>query len=161
MNRKAAKLILTALLITVLLVPTSALAAAESFTASVKFPIDILVFVPCANGGAGEEVQLTGSLHDVFHMTFTSNGSVIVSASDNPQGVSGYGLTTGAKYQGTGITHFKFGIQKGSEDTFVNNFRIIGQGSGNNYLLHENLHITVNANGMLTAYHDNFSIECQ
>jgi len=165
MFRKGLKFKLSVLVITMLMVallgPGSAFAAAETFTSSLDFPLDILVYVSCANGGAGEEVQLTGSLHDVFHVTFTSNGRSSISVSDNPQGVSGYGLTTGVQYQGTGITRFSSGIQIGSEDTFVNNFRIIGQGTDNNYLVHENFHITVNANGTLTAYHDNFSIECR
>jgi hypothetical protein len=43
----------------------------------------------------------------------------------------------------------------------VNNFRIIGQGPGNNYLVHEVFHVTINANGEVTAYVDNFSIECK
>lgn len=156
-----ASILVIVMLMVALLAPGSASAAATTFTSSQDFPIDIVVFVPCANGGAGEELQLTGSLHDVFHTTFTSNGGVIVSVSDNPQEVSGYGLTTGARYQGTGITRFSFSILIGSQDTFVNNFRIIGQGTGNNYLVHENLHITVNADGTLTAYYDNFSVECK
>ncbi|MBI4420235.1 MAG: hypothetical protein HY560_05360, partial [Gemmatimonadetes bacterium] len=45
--------------------------------------------------------------------------------------------------------------------TYVNNFRIIGEGSGNNLLVHATSHITVNANGELTAVVDNFSVECR
>jgi hypothetical protein len=43
----------------------------------------------------------------------------------------------------------------------VNNFRIIGQGPGNNYLVHETEHIIFNANGTLTVFHDNFSAACR
>jgi len=154
-------LLVVVLLFVALVGPTPALAAAETFTVSQKFPIEILVFVPCANGGAGEEVLLTGNLHDVFHVTFTPSGSFRIAFSDNPQGVSGFGLTTAAKYQGTGITRDIFGGRVGFEETFVNNFRIIGQGPGNNFLVHENLHITVNANGTLTVFRDNFSVECK
>ena len=46
-------------------------------------------------------------------------------------------------------------------ETFVNNFRIIGQGPGNNFLLHEDFHITVNANGDVITSHDNFSADCK
>ena len=154
-------LLVAVLLLVTLLSPTPALAAAETFTVSQSFPIEVLVFVPCANGGAGEEVLLTGNLHDVFHVTFTSSGSFRLSFSDNPQGVSGFGFSTGDKYQGTGITRDNFGGRVGFEETFVNNFRIIGQGPGNNFLVHENFHITVNANGTVTAIHDNFSVECK
>ena len=163
--RKGLTLKLTLLVIVMLMVallgPASALAAADSFTVSQKFPIDILVFIPCANGGAGEDVELTGYLHDLFHVTFTPSGGFRLSVVDNPQGISGTGFTTGAKYQGTGITRDNFGGRVGSEETFVNNFRIIGQGPGNNFLVHENLHITVNANGTLTVFRDNFSVECK
>src|SRR5437870_11727085 len=47
------------------------------------------------------------------------------------------------------------------EETFVNNFRIIGQARGNNFLIHENFHITINANGRVTAFVDNFSVDCR
>jgi hypothetical protein len=43
----------------------------------------------------------------------------------------------------------------------VNNFRIIGQGTGNNFLVHETFHITVNADGTMTASVDNFSVDCK
>ena len=148
-------------LVVALIVPTFVSARAETFTVSQKFPVEILVFVPCANGGAGEEVLLSGNIHDVFHVTFTPSGSFRISGSDNPQGVSGIGLTTGAKYQGTGITRFNFGGRVGFEETDVNNFRIIGQGPGNNFLIHENFHVTINANGTVTSFHDNFSVECK
>lgn len=45
--------------------------------------------------------------------------------------------------------------------TFVNNFRVIGQGRDNNLSVHENPHMTVNPNGALTSFVDNFSLTCQ
>jgi hypothetical protein len=68
------------------------------------------------------------------------------------------------KYQATGVTqdYFKGAFNNGQfNQTFVNNFRIIGQGPGNNFLVHENFHLTINANGEVTATHDNFSVECK
>lgn len=159
--RFPSSLLIVVLLLAAFMSPGRALAAADTFTANTTFPIDIVVFVPCANGGAGEDVHLMGMLHDVFHVTFTSSGTFRVSVSDNPQGVSGVGLTTGAKYQGTGITQTNFGGRFGFEETFVNNFRIVGQGPGNNFLVHENFHITVNANGSVISIHDNFSVQCK
>ena len=163
--RKGLSLKFTMLVIVVMLAallgPTAASAAADSFTVSSSFPIDILVFVPCAAGGAGEAVELTGNLHDLFHVTFTPSGGFRLSVVDNPQGISGFGFSTGAKYQGTGITRDNFGGRIGFEETFINNFRIIGQGAGNNFLVHENFHITVNANGTITSFYDNFSVECK
>jgi hypothetical protein len=38
---------------------------------------------------------------------------------------------------------------------------MIGQGPGNNFLVHETLHITMAADGTVTVMHDNFSIDCK
>ena len=154
-------LVTVVMLLAAILGPTSALAAADSFTVSQKFPFDFVVFIPCAAGGAGEDVELTGNLHDLFSITFDGNGGFHLTQLDNPQGISGYGSTTGVKYQATGETRDSFNGMVGFEETYVNNFKIIGMGTGNNYLIHENYHITVNANGTLTAYIDNFSAECR
>jgi hypothetical protein len=79
-----------------------------------------------------------------------------------PQGISGLGQTTGAKYQATGETEFQTNAKAVPfETSFVNNFKIIGQGPGNNLLIHENMHLTVNANGTVTAVIDNTSVECR
>ncbi len=43
----------------------------------------------------------------------------------------------------------------------MNNFRIIGQGEGNNFLIHVNGHFTVNANGEVTVANVNFSADCR
>ena len=76
----------------------------------------------------------------------------------------GTGETTGLKYQATGITQqsFSSSLQNGQANfTFVNNFRIIGQGPGNNYLVHETMHFTINADGTLTVSFDNLTVDCK
>lgn len=142
---------------------SSAAASATSFTSSEKIPIELAVFIPCANGGAGEDVLLTGSLHILS--SFTINGNIVRGKSHfQPQGISGTGLSTGDKYQATGVTQddFKGSFINGQfQQSFINNFRIIGQGPGNNYLVHTNFHVTVNANGVLTTVVDNFSADCK
>lgn len=125
--------------------------------------ISISAFIPCADGGAGEVVDLNGPLHTLI--SFTINGN---NASGyfhfQPQGITGTGETTGLKYQATGITQqsFKSSLQNGQANfTFVNNFRIIGQGPGNNYLVHETMHLTINADGTLTVSFDNLTVDCK
>src|SRR6266513_3183805 len=118
--------------------------------------INLTVFVPCAAGGAGELVDLSGPLHTLI--TFTINGNnVSGTAHFQPQGLSGTGETTGDKYQATGVTKassFKGSFQNGQfTQTYVNNFRIIGSGSGNNFIVNEVLHVTFNANGTVTVFH--------
>ena len=94
--------------------------------------INLAVFVPCANGGVGELVDLNGPLHILT--TFTINGNKVSGKTHfQPQGISGVGLDSGDKYQATGVTqdYFKGAFNNGQfNQTFVNNFRIIGQGPG-------------------------------
>ena len=125
--------------------------------------VNLTVFVPCADGGAGEIVNLSGSLHTLIALTINGN-NVSGYFHFQPQGISGIGETTGDDYQGTGVTEetFRNSLQNGqANSTFVNNFRIIGQGPGNNFLVHETLHLTINADGTLTVSHDNLSIDCK
>jgi hypothetical protein len=106
------------------------------------------VFVPCANGGAGELIVGTGGeLHILITLTVNGNN---VSGKDHAQPQAGtlVGSITGDTYHATGVTqdHFKFSLQDGqSSFTFVNNFRMIAPRTGNNFLVHETFHITVNA----------------
>ncbi|HYJ64423.1 MAG TPA: hypothetical protein VEV62_11805 [Parafilimonas sp.] len=138
-------------------------AKAEVSTSNEKIPADLLIFIPCANGGAGEYVELSGFLHATTHVTVTGN-NFHVKYHTQPQGISGVGQTTGDKYQATGVTQEQYGgsfVNGQYEDTYVNNFKIIGQGTGNNYLIHESLHVTINANGTVTTLIDNFTADCK
>jgi hypothetical protein len=119
------------------------------------------VFIPCAAGGAGELVVFTGQLHILMAFTANGAGGFHMKYHYQPQGLTGIGLTTGLKYQATGETQEETNINAGVQDTFVNNFKIIGQGPGNNYLVHENTHITIDANGNVTASVDNLSVDCK
>ena len=136
-------------------------AKADTFTDNFTEPIDIFVYVPCAASGAGEFVELTGTLHVLFVTTIDDKGGFHSKYHFQPQGISGTGFTTGDKYQGTGVTQGTFNGKVGVEFTDVNNFKIIGQGPGNNFLIHENLHLTVTANGEVTAFVDNFRVTCK
>jgi hypothetical protein len=90
-----------------------------------KTDINLTVFVPCAAGGAGEVVDLSGPLHTLISSTVNGN-NVSGYFHFQPQGLSGTGETTGDKYQATGVTEqsFKTSLQNGQANlTFVNNFR--------------------------------------
>jgi hypothetical protein len=135
--------------------------AQAAVTVNISVPIDTLqptVSIPCT----GDTIALTGDLHIL--MAFTINGNHVWGKEQfQPQGVSGTDLTTGAAYRGTGVTQDDFSaslINGQFQATSVNNFRIIGEGSASSYLVHENTHITINANGTVTANIDNLNISC-
>jgi hypothetical protein len=138
-----------------------AYARASTFTDSERIPVDSEQFVPCAAGGEGEVVQWTGETQNVFHLTFDSAGGVHLKLHVNGKGISGTGLTTGDKYQVTGAVNIEFNSKVGLEQTIGINFHIIGPGKGNNFLLHELLHVTVNPDGTVTADVSNFRSECK
>lgn len=158
--RNPRHLVLLALLASALTIVTAAAARAE-VTENVKVPLDIAVYIPCADGGAGELVTLSGNLHVLIRFTQSKRGGIHAGSHFQPQGITGVGETTGDTYRGTGVTQDQFNATVGVEETFVNNFRIIGQGPGNNFLLHSVFHITINANGTLTTLVDRFSVDCR
>jgi len=156
---------LAALAVVALGVLTSVTAAQAGNTTvtNLTFPVDLVEFVPCAAGGAGEVVELTGEIHEVARTTINGN-HFSMTFHDNLQGLSGTGLTTGDKYQGTGSATLSFNgnFNNGqSEDTFAGSFDLIGQGPGNNLVFHEVQHITVNANGNVTVSFDRSSLDCR
>ena len=150
---------------TMMLVSLAALAilvapANAAVTVNDSTPVNLSVFVPCAAGGAGEIVDLSGNLHTLISETINGN-NVSGVMHFQPQGVSGTGETTGLKYQATGVTStsFKQSFQNGQATmTFINRFDIVGQGPGNNFSVHETAHITFNADGTVTVSFDNFTI---
>ena len=162
LTRKAVGLGLT-ILFALSLMPTASAGGADTLTTNDFVPFTLAVFVPCANDGSGEIVLASGTLHVQNHITINDNRATI-KEHFQPQGIGGVGLTTGDTYRATGETQQiqTVSANNGSfEATFVNNFKIIGQGPGNNFLVHENFHVTVNANGDVTTTVDNISTECQ
>jgi len=128
---------------------------------NVSIPFGLAPFVPCANGGLGEVILMSGNLHILINVTTDAAGGFHVKQHFQPQGLTGTGLVTGAKYQGTGVTQSSQNMTAGQTYTFINNFRMIGQGKGNNLLVHQNFHQTINANGEVTSLHNNSSVECR
>jgi hypothetical protein len=161
MSRRLLSIVLLTFALVALAPPAHSRAAADTFTISQSFPIDLYVYVPCAAGGAGETIYVSGSLHDLLSVTLDASGGYRVKVLDNPQGMSGSGLTTGDKYRATGMTTSMSSGKVGATSTYVNRFIMIGQNTGNNLLVRETSHYTVNANGELTASFDNLSVDCK
>ena len=137
--------------------------AAFVFSENFVVQIDDNVWLPCANGGNGEIVHLSGPLHVLITGTFTDNTGR-VHYQFQSAGISGIGSVTGDKYI---ITSLSEETRNGSFTngqfivTAIENFRIIGPGKGNNYNGHGTFHFTYNANGEETASFDNFTADCK
>ncbi len=150
MTRRLRYLILALSLAVLIAAAGTAGAATTSFIS----PIDILV------NGCGTTIHLTGSLHNVGTLTGNSGGGLLLSFVTNPQGVTGVD-TNGVSYQGTGVTTFTATFNGAATLTFVNNFRLISQGTTPDLLVMEVLHVAVDANGVIAAAFDRPSVTCR
>ena len=136
-----------------------AVTSASARAVTERVPFD---FVLAPEEGCGEAIQLSGTLLTEFSFTETSGGNVEIGFHFSPQGITGVGLTSGATYPATGETLGTTTIRAsgGISDTFVNNFKIIGEGSAPNFLETDVIHLTVNENGVVTATVDQSMIRC-
>jgi len=134
---------------------------AQAATVHQVVPVSFTTFVSCANGGAGESVTLSGDLHEMVHYTSDNANGIHVKVQINYQGISGVGATTGLKYQAFGMTTDEYNSHIGYEETTIGNFIVIGEGPNNDVLVHVNAHITILADGTVTSFVDNESVECK
>jgi hypothetical protein len=125
-----------------------------------KVPTGWLQIIPCS----GDEVLLEGRLHIVITETVDKNGGLHLKGHFQPMDLKGEviaGPNEGAKYNATGVTQDNWNIKKGQTITYINRYRMIGQGKAPNFSVHETWHITINANGELTADVLNVKITCK
>lgn len=99
-------------------------------------------------------VGTDGRLHFVYHVVTKGEG-VVVQSPSTPS-------TVGTKYIYSDMHENEInGLTPPFEITDVYDTRVIGPGPNNNFLFHFNVHITVDANGTLSASQDNPVLKCQ
>lgn len=146
------------------LVASAAQAEATTTRRVFSYPVDFTTFVPCLNGGAGEWIALTGSAQFVYVSTTDPTGAQHIEELTINQQISGVGLTSGDVYRLAGVHRSGFNARYGGspgEFDVINAFHLIRVGGGAVLAIHETSHVTVNANGELTAHVENFSIVCE
>jgi hypothetical protein len=120
---------------------------------STTMPIDFIRSNDCT----GEQVELSGTIHLVSQTQ--RDGSIV--GHFNYQNVRGVGLTSGTTYRASTIDTFRLKAPFPSDITSVSSFHLISQGTQDNLLVHVLFHMTVNANGEVTAFIDDLSIQCR
>jgi hypothetical protein len=138
-------------------------AQAVTTTSNATNQINATFFTPCANGGAGEPILVTGDIHTLFHFTSNDNHTTIKFHSQ-PQGVTAVGLTTGDIYRGTGVSQDTLSSQSDGATLATTNIvtvLFVGPGPDNNFVVHNVIHTTFNNDGELTSSHVSFSLECR
>ena len=119
-------------------------------TQSNNIPFSVLMWIPCANDGAGELVEGEFEVHVAWHYDKDGN---LLRFNANPQCGTAIGLTTGTAFRVVGTTQGLTDINPTTgafTDTYVNRFRVVGQG-GINFIVKQTTHLTINANDEITA----------
>jgi hypothetical protein len=130
------------------------LAQASSSTLVTDVPIEGDFDVPCANGGAGETVSLSGVLHVVIHTTIDDSGGFHSNLRVNAPNLTGVGQVTGDVYRAMGpghITEITGGESLHNEFAFLDIVKLVGPGPDNNLSLRNYMHVVINANGETTV----------
>ena len=107
-----------------------------------------------------EVVAVSGTFHFVEAFTQTPTGRAIFRSHINAKGI-GVGATTGARYQWNDAINLTdhFGGPTGVF-TATQTTRLVGQGGASDLLFRARFHVTVNANGELTALVDVVEVIC-
>jgi len=128
-----------------------------------RVPVDATLFLPCANGGAGEVVHFAGTILGVSSGTTDSSGGHHSISIEVEQGVSGIGETTGRRY----VEHFVnlFFSTTGTDgfpliSTQQLIYRVNSSGPGFDSTIRIRNHTTINANGDTTVTFDQASMDC-
>ena len=136
-------------------------AAQAEVTTNEQVSLRTSAFVPCANGGAGEIASGTIDMHILITSTVNGN-NVSDQFQFQPQG-SMVGAITGDTYRITGVARGTSAASLQNDHyllTYVNTFQLIGPGPGNNLLVHEVAHMTIEGDDVVVE-HDDWSIDCK
>jgi len=134
------------------------------FTMNEKVPFGpVTVFVPCADGGDGEDVVVTGYLHQVQRVMIDNAGGFHLSWTNNAAGLVGVGQSTGNKYRGTGCENQSIYQAAGYAPTaysYVDHYGLIGPGPDGKSTLRVTEQTTIDANGNFRTIINKVESEC-
>lgn len=111
----------------------------------------------------GEDIAVTGTFHRVLTITSDRAGGFHVNDHLDFTGLKGTSAITGANYLANQISLVNFNVSAstvGFEVTQPITFKLIGQGSAPDEVAMGLVHYTINANGELTTFVDNFRVKC-
>jgi hypothetical protein len=158
----------TVIAIVLLIVPSPALGQATTSTTVTTISVadnppapDVLA---AAEACIGEPLTLVnGTIHIVTHQTDNGSGGMNMTMIFTTQDVFAVGQITGTVYRGPGEFMTKLNTSGPPPLEFSSLFRIpfIGTGGANSFVLDDLFHITIDANGDITALVNSSSVVCR
>ena len=133
--------------------------ASAAVVQNVQVPLSVTVFSPCT----GDIIPVSGFIHLVASSTNDGSGGFHVTVMDNVSQVSGVGSVTGATYHGVGGDWFSLNARPPFpfEATQTDVFGLISAGAAPNLVVTDTFHVTVNADGTITANVARFNVACR
>jgi GTPase len=123
-------------------------------------PFETTLFVTCANGGAGEDVVLTGFTNFIYQMIWTDHAFTLV-YHDNVHNVTGVGVSSGETFIASGGTNGTvLGSWLNSQwiGTTIRQMRVIGQNTS--FTITYKYHITVTSDGTVIVNSREQTADC-
>jgi hypothetical protein len=123
-------------------------------------PFETTVFVPCANGGGGEDVRLTGFTNFIYGLIYTDRGFTML-YHDNVHKVTGVGLSSGESFVANGGTNGTvMGVWYSSQwvGNTTTQMKIVGQNTMFTVIYKH--HITVSQDGSVTVNNTEQTADC-
>jgi hypothetical protein len=126
-----------------------------------QFTFDVSPLPPIQNPCTGELVDLDGNIHVVVHGVVNKN-KISLSLHGNFQQLSGTGAT-GTRYAGGGASnaHVNESFNGAFNAHLVSSTVLTTSGRDNNIFVKARFHVTVNANGDVTAEMLDVTAECK
>ena len=134
---------------------------AQTYISVVSEPYASTLFIPCANGGAGEDVSLTGTVKIVRQET-SNNQRFTYTLHVHTEGITGVGLSTGDTFRAIGASQaavtgtIEYGGQYSA--TYTQQMRFTGQGIS--FVVKYKFHVTITSDGEISTRIDEEKVEC-
>jgi hypothetical protein len=161
MVRIAKPIVIFLVMLAILSLPATTVASEKVITYTIPVD-DVHYFGECSPEGEGEEVHFEGTLLIVVREDVWTPGGVHQNFHEIWMGVHGTGLTTGDKYVRTGVFNLETNASQGAcEYTYSTGMKIIRQGTGDNYVVHNTIHLIWGPDGEVRAWIEFLSAECR
>ena len=134
-------------------------AQATTYRETFTVPFNLVLFNECT----GEDVALSGELRIRVKTTIDANGGIHSTFHLVPRRVRGEGVDSGIRYKLVGGARIHFNADADGAPlnfTATAMFNLVSQGGSDNLQVKFTFHVTVNANGEVTAVVDNFRLRC-
>jgi hypothetical protein len=159
--KTAKRIMILLVMVAILSLPATTLASWNVI--SYTIPVDDFhYFEECSSEGEGELVHFEGEVHIVVREDIWMPNGGHQNFHENWMGVQGTGMTTGDKYVRTGVFNLNTNVTRGAyEYTYSTGMKIVRQGSGDNYIVHNTIHLTLGPDGEVRAWIEFLSAECR